>query len=382
MVCGQRLAALILAIGCSAAHADMSPEPFGTVAELDTPYPVNWVVIHDAAFFHMLEGKLQIVDPLAPTLAEQFHGMLPASFIAAYEFSPKRGEHYVIETFFARGSRGGDRTDVVTVWDARKLTVVDEIEIPAKRLSGMPKTTSTALTRDQRFLAIYNFTPAQSLSIVDLERREFVTEIPLAGCGFVIASGKRGLTSICQNGTFLTQRLDRRGHLAGTSRTAVAFDSEDDPVFEAPAIHARRAYFVTFQGEIVPLELRSKPTLGERWPLNGEGDEGWRPGGMNVISADAAGRLYVLMHPDGREGTHKDGGSEVWVFDPETKTRLDRVTLRTHGISLATAGEEDGRLLLVTTAEMGVDVYRATSGEFVHTLRTGAETPFLIHSLR
>ncbi len=379
----RMLTALVLSAAALAAHGGISPEPFGTVARLSVPYPGHWVVVHDAAFFHMLEGEMQIVDPLGGDVGAQYRGMLPASFIAAYQFSPRRAEHYVVETFFSRGSRGGERTDVVTVWDAGQLTVKAEIEIPARRLSGMPKTSATALTRDQRFLAVYNFTPAQSLSVVDLERREFVTEIPLAGCGFVIAAGKRGLTSICQNGTFLTQRLDRRGHVAGSARSATAFDAEADPVFEGPAIHDRTAYFVTFRGEIVPLDVRtSTPSPGERWSLTGPADRGWRPGGMNVIAADSAGTLYVLMHPDGHEGSHKDAGSEVWSFDPKARMRTRRIALVNHGVSLATSGDGDDRLLLVTNAGMGIDVYRAATGEFVHTLGTGAETPFLIHSLR
>ena len=40
---------------------------------------------------------------------------------------------------------------------------VDEIAIPAKRSSNMPMRASAALTDDDRFLLIYNFTPAQSV---------------------------------------------------------------------------------------------------------------------------------------------------------------------------------------------------------------------------
>ena len=37
------------------------------------------------------------------------------------------------------------------------------------------------------------------------------------------------------------------------------------------------------------------------------------------------------------------------------------------------------QLLLVTTADMAVDVYRAASGEFLRTLDIGAGTPFLVY---
>jgi len=32
-----------------------------------------------------------------------------------------------------------------------------------------------------------------------------------------------------------------------------------------------------------------------------------------------AGNFYILMHPQGREGSHQKGGPEVWVINPKTK---------------------------------------------------------------
>ena len=100
---------------------------------------------------------------------------------------------------------------------------------------------------------------------------------------------------------------------------------------------------------------------------------------MNLIIADSAGTGYVLMHPDGGEGTHKNGGSEVWVYDLAAGKRLNRIELANWGLSLGTSGTGDDRLLFVTNADMGVDVYAAPGGEFIKPLNTGAQTPFLVH---
>ena len=32
----------------------------------------------------------------------------------------------------------------------------------------------------------------------------------------------------------------------------------------------------------------------------------------------------MLMHPDGEDGTHDNGGSEIWVFDMLERKRLSR----------------------------------------------------------
>ena len=38
--------------------AEFEAEPLGQIAELPSPNPEHWVVIHDIAFNHMREGKL------------------------------------------------------------------------------------------------------------------------------------------------------------------------------------------------------------------------------------------------------------------------------------------------------------------------------------
>jgi methylamine dehydrogenase heavy chain len=95
--------------------------------------------------------------------------------------------------------------------------------------------------------------------------------------------------------------------------------------------------------------------------------------------ADSSGLGYFLMHPDGAEGTHKNGGSEVWLFDLAEGKRLSRIVLKNWGIALGTSGTGDNQLMFVTNAELGVDVYRVPEGEFVQTLKVALATPFSIH---
>ena len=375
------LTAGVLALAVSASHADFQPEAVGGVDSLPAQYPDHWVMAHDVAFFHMQEGKIVVLDPLGDHLGAQFKGTMTASFIAAYLRGKQRNEHYVLETFYSRGGRGGERTDVVTIYDPSTLTVSAEIEIPPKRITGMPKTTMNGLVGNERFLAVYNFTPAQSVSIVDLDSREFVGEVQTPGCGFVIPNGERSFTSICSNGTFLTSHLDDQGNLAGTSSTDKLFDANDDPVFETAVTVDGTAYLLTFTGEVLPLDVSGEQvSAGARWSLaQNDEEKSWRPGGMNLILADSAGYGYVLMHPEGGEGTHKNGGSEVWIYDLAGAKRLKRMELANWGVSMGTSGTGENRLLFVTNADMGVDVYRAESGEHLRTLSFGAETPFLVH---
>ena len=366
-----------------AAPATLQPEPVGRILKLPAAYPDHWVVVHDISFFHMLEGKLVVVDPLGETAGDQIKGMMTASFISAYERNRARGEHYVMESFFARGGRGGERTDVVTIYDSTTLAVAAEVIVPPKRVTGMPKRTISALLQDGRFLAIYNFTPAQSISIVDLAERVYVGEVATPGCGFVMATGPRGFSSICSDGTFLTTFLDAAGARSDSVKSEVVFDPDADPVFEAPMMRDGVAYFVTFQGEVLPVDLRAAtPSFGARWALDADAARaGWRPGGSVPMTVDAAGTGYVLMHPGGGEGTHKNPGTEVWRYDLANKTRSKRLTLQQPGLSLATSGTEK-RWLFVTNVNMGVDVYDLPSGRYVKTLAIPGDTPLIVHGMQ
>ena len=87
-----------------------------------------------------------------------------------------RPEFYLAETFYSRGSRG-DRTDVVTIYDLATLAPVGEVGIPPKRAINTLATANVALSDDDRFLAVFNMTPATSLSIVDVQQRAFVAEM-------------------------------------------------------------------------------------------------------------------------------------------------------------------------------------------------------------
>ena len=374
--------AVLLAAGV--ASADFAPEPMNANLSLPASYPKHWLVVHDAAFFHMREGRYLFVDPHADTVGGQVRGLLSADFIAHYEQSAARGEHYVIESFFSRGGRGGERTDVVTIYDAASLSVSGEIIIPPRRLSSMPERLATALVAEDQLLVVYNFTPGQSLTVVDLEKREFVAEHGIAGCSLAIPTGKAGVTSLCSDGAFLTTTLSDGGASAASVRSEAAFADESDPMFEKAGIIDGIAYFPTFKGDVLPVDLTGEVAVpGERWALASAEEKaaGWRPGGWQLVAADHLGRLYVLMNPDGTDGSHKDGGGEVWVFDAAAKKRIMRIPLPKWGLSVGVSSAEQP-LLVVTNGELQLETYSTATGEMDKTLAVSTQTPFIVRGVR
>ena len=178
----------------------------------------------------------------------------------------------------------------------------------------------------------------------------------------------------------LSVQLDEEGMQASSARTDVFFDANGDALIEKAAMIDGVAYFPTFLGRMFPVDLNGETiSVGEPWSLLGDGDEGWRPGGLSVTGTNAEGQIYILMHPEGYEGSHKDPGAEVWIFDPESRRRVNRISLNLPAISIGLTNDDEP-LMLATNVNLEVDVYDASSGEYLRTLSgIGAETPFMLH---
>ena len=87
------------------------------------------------------------------------------------------------------------------------------------------------------------------------------------------------------------------------------------------------------------------------------------------------------MHPDGNDGSHKSGGSEVWVFDPVKQQRVSRYKLKEWGVSVeVTRGKNP--YLIVTNGDMQLDVYAAETGKWQKMIGGTAAMPFNLHALR
>ncbi len=363
----------------SSAVGQIQPEPTGVIQTLPETYPEHWIIAQDGAFFHMSNGKMIVLDADSDDPASRVKGMFNASFIAQFYQAKTRPEMYVAETFHSRGTRG-ERTDVLTIYDKRTLAPIGEVVIPPKRISGMPTNYHLQLVDDEKLALAYNFTPATSVTVVDVVNREFLGEIPIPGCALVYPMAGRAFASLCTDGSMMSVQLDENGNQASVARTDVFFDANNDPLMEKPAMIDGVAYFPTFLGRVVPVDLNgSEPEVGDEWSLIGDEDGGWRPGGLAVTGSDSANRMYVLMHPGGYEGSHKDPGVEVWIFDVNSRRRVDRIVLDLPAISIGLTRGDDP-LLLATNINLEVDVYNVGSGEHQRTLSNfGAETPFLLH---
>ena len=322
----RRLIPLLLAatLGAGAAVAEDLPPETLTVAPLP-PADENRLYISDVAFRHMVDGRLHVVDGRKM----KYLGLLPTGFGGQSVLSPDKRSIYVVSTYYPRLTRG-ERTDVVSIYDADTLAYRSEIVIPPRHAQSLNYRGIIAVSADGRFLYVQNATPATSVSIVDLQAGKFVAETQTPGCWgiFATAASSQRFRTLCSDGGMLTVSHDGQGQPTGQKRSARMFDPDADPVF----LHSERIgdtlYFVSFNGNVYTADLSGEaPAFGKPWPIVSAADAkgGWKPGGYQLFTLHAATqRLYVGMHPRSREGSHKTPAAEIWTIDLAQHKRVAR----------------------------------------------------------
>lgn len=371
---------LLLLATVSGARAGALPnDPLGAVRKLGAPAP-HWMWVNDLVFPHMPDGQAYLIDGDRGTLL----GQLSTGFGFIRLVIPR--DHKVIyspETYFSRGTRG-TRSDVVSIYDPSTLSPLGEIPIPAKRAFNVSVMANAQLTDDDRFLLIYNFNPAQSVSVVDTRARKFVGEIETAGCALVYPTGPRSFFSICADGTLLDVRLNDNGTLAHQERTARMFDVSKDPATEKAVRVADTWLFPSYDGMIYAITIDSSHQLasGGTWPLlsAAERQQSWRPGGVQQLAIHAGTRrLYVIMH-QGPRSSHKDPGKDVWVYDLDKRMRVQRLALRNPAGAIQVTPDANPLLFSAFMESTTTDIYDARSGEYLRSIGSIGTTPTLLLS--
>jgi methylamine dehydrogenase heavy chain len=373
---GAALALAALMAGAPAG-AQLPADPAGLVEQLPDRRDPHWVWVNDAAFTAYPDGKAFLVDGDSGRML----GMLNTGFSFTAVVAPKAGGViYAPEIYYSRGIRG-TRTDVVTMYDAVHLLPIGEIEIPPKRASVIPTPGAQALTDDDRFLLIYNFTPAQSVTVVDMHARKFVGEIETAGCALVYPTGPRSFFSICGDGTLLVTTLTDAGELAAHARTASFIDVLKDPVSEEGVRQGDTWLFASFEGVLHPLRATAAGVKAEAtWPMftKEELAQHWRTGGLQHLALHGgAGRLFAIVHQGGPE-THKDLGDQVWVYDLGHRKRVQTITLRNKAGSIQVSRDSQPLLFACSMESNRLDIYDATSGKYLRTVESLGQTPAVL----
>jgi methylamine dehydrogenase heavy chain len=296
----------------------------------------------------------------------------------------ERPEIYVADTAWSRNTHG-TRTDFITIYDQRSLKVIGDIVLPgAKRALVVPMQGMMSFADHEKLALVWNFTPTSSVTVVDLMQRKVLGAIDTPGCSLAYATEDRSFATLCQGGTLLRVWLDNAGKAVKHVESKAFNTLDSDPLLTTSTTVGTTRYFPTMLGRVQPIDLSGDEVrILPGWSLvqTAESAESWRPSGLQPISSDAAGHLYVIMQRDAHEGSYKAPGTEVWEFDSATRERIRRIRLVRPGTAIeVTHGAEP---LLLVGASDRLDVYELTGGSLVRSLdSTSARGGVLIDSVR
>lgn len=354
----------------SLANAQLTPDQIGQETMSD-PGP-NWFISktgEGAYIFDAESGEMQ--------------GLLSLSgrYATGVRQNEARKEFYSAEMYYSRGVYG-ERADLVVVYDYENLSPIAEIEIPQK-MAVLSLAGHLGLTGNGKFLTVFNMTPGQSVSVVDVETRQFVSEISTAGCAIMMPVSDRDFMMICGDGTLQLIGLDEQGNESNRERSEKFFDIDGDPIFDRPeetvegwllVSHAGLAFHVVQDG--------SQMSIGEPWSIVGEDDtaEKWLPGGQQLYAVHKeSGLLYILMH-QGDEYSHHDYGTEIWVLDIDDGHRVARIELETPASHVMVTQESNPKLV-VADEEGGLHIYDALKMKLERTIEDPGPGPSLFTDL-
>ena len=342
-------AALSLTLGSARAalpveHVTVAPMP---------PDHGHLLFVLDFSLAHGVDGKVHVID------GDSFRilGEISNGFFGDFLVSADGGTLYNATTFFARGDHG-PHSDVLEYYDPKTLLPTAEVVLPAKRAQSNGLAALMAESAGGAYVLVQNATPATSVSVVDAKARKVVAEIPNAGCYGVYPSPTTAgrFSSLCGDGSVLTVDFAPDGHETGRHRSAVFFDPENDALFlPGMAANANKTVFISFLGNVHVMDLTGEvATQDAPWSiLSGVADSGgWRPGGWQLTAySQSTGMLYVGMHPNGKEGSHKDPAAEIWKIDLGAKKVLARG--KSNGAVCLQVSREEKPVLFTESGEDG-----------------------------
>ncbi len=370
---------LLSSLGAYAENAPVQADKFGIIESVPAKPTAHWLWVNDTNFISFSDGRAHLIDGDTG----RYFGSLNTGYVHAKLVLPTHyREIYSAETYYSRHV-GGVRSDMVRIYDPVNLSLIDEIPIPNKRATTIPRTTNSALTEDNRFMAVFNLTPATSISIVDLQTRKFVGEIELPGCALAIPAGGMRFLSLCSDGSALSFSLDKQGKLAEKKRSKPFFSVEKDPILENAVRYQDTWLFPSVEGDIYSIDISADElSFPKPWSMVSEADraEGWRTGGMQQISVNEPhALLYSIMH-QGPAHTYEHPGPEIWVYDLNTKKRIKRIITKRIAVSIHVSPDDKPLLFSLPDNEATLDIYDALSGKHLRTVTEMGVTPFLMET--
>ncbi|ODN68131.1 amine dehydrogenase large subunit [Methylophaga muralis] len=302
-------------------------------------------------------------------------GSLSAGVVSQFAMS-KDGKSAYTASVYAKRIMSGPTESVLEEFDAKSLVKKREIILSPKMAQSAPQLSYLEFSADGKYAYVQNATPATSVTVVDMEAGEVLTEIPHPGCvGIYPALKGNRFSSLCGDGTVTSYSFSADGKVNNPVKSAKVFDADDDPVY----VHVLRVdndlVLTSFNGNLYRVsDADEKPSLVDKFSYV-EGVEGeWAPGGVAVMTYNKANNVvFMTMHSKAYNGSHKNGAEEIWTISLDSKKVVSRMPVDIEDSGISSLAVTDGKdpILFAHDSELGV-VYRFTidpKADFAATLQ-------------
>lgn len=108
-------------------------------------------------------------------------GSLSAGVVSQFAMS-KDGKSAYLASVYAKRIMSGPTEAVLEEFDAKSLVKTREIILSPKIAQSAPQLSYLEFSADGKYAYVQNATPATSVTVVDMEAGEVLTEIPHPGC--------------------------------------------------------------------------------------------------------------------------------------------------------------------------------------------------------
>jgi methylamine dehydrogenase heavy chain len=255
-----------------------------------------------------------------------YKGNMSSGSMAQMLVSPDGKTAYTVSVYLKRYAYGEPEM-VLQAFDVATLSPLREIALPPKFAMGTAYTALLAQSADGRYIYVQNATPATSVTVVDVVAGTVTGEIPTPGCFGIYPSVAGTRFSVaCGDGTFASYALEPDGKSADRAQSEKIFDVDSDPIF----MHAQRIgpdlLFISYHGNVYRLsDSGAAVQLAEKYSVTDGVRGGWAPGGYEMIAYNKSNNvLFIGMHPNAKDGSHKQGAKEIWAYDLAARKTLSR----------------------------------------------------------
>jgi methylamine dehydrogenase heavy chain len=222
----------------------------------------------------------------------------------------------------------GDLETLLQVFDVSTLRPTKEIVLPSKLALLVASESMVATSADGKYVYVQNATPATSVTVIDPVAGKVTGELPTPGCfGIYPSLHDYRFSALCGDGTVASFALRSGGGSAERTQSAKIFDPDKDPLFlQSARVAGGELVFLSYNGNLYRLsdEATAVTLLGTRSIVEGTSG-GWAPGGHELFGYNKRNDvLFIGMHPNAKDGSHKQAAKEIWAFSVKARKLLFR----------------------------------------------------------